>query len=697
MNNDYYEKVYSGLYGKMMGIILGSPVEPPIWTHDHILNTYGELTGYVKHYKNYAADDDMNGPLFFIKALDKQFKEGQLKAQDIGDVWLNYSREGLGMFWWGGYGTSTEHTAFLNLKKGIKAPDSGSIACNGKVNAEQIGGQIFIDTWGLIFPNNPGKAADYSEIAASVSHDGEGLYGARYVAACIAKAFGCNDVNEIVQDCLQYIPQESNYAKVTKAVIDFHKNNPDDFRACFKMLDNEWGYDKYPGICHIIPNAGVVILALLYGNGKLARTIEVATMCGWDTDCNAGNVGTILGVMGGYNSLDKAYKKQINDVIVTSSISGYLNINDLPTVAKEIAYYGYVENEKIVPSEIENIVNNRHDILFDFDTPGTVHGFRIDNEIKYSILPSLEYNGSMNILLDRCYRGVKGYVYYKPYYQREDFDDERYSPVFSPKVISGQKISSKVHLKRLAGDNIGVLLFVKTVDGKYFEGKNTDMQEDGTYDLEFIIPDTKGYAITEVGFVLESYTRMKNKHLGNLFVENFHITGKGYNTIDFANETIEFQSITQFSHNHGSWKIEEDKMVGLSGDMATSFTGNFYTKDIEVETKITPHYGTNHMIVLRSIGELFGYYVGFDDNSKIALYKNEKNLLKLKADDFDWSLNVEYNVKATIVGNIIKFYINEELILEHNDDNNPLEYGMYGFAMLNGGRIEIDKIKMTEL
>jgi hypothetical protein len=49
-------------------------------------------------------------------------------------------------------GNSTEHTAYLRLKKGVQAPESGSIALNGKVVAEQIGAQIFIDGWAMVAP-----------------------------------------------------------------------------------------------------------------------------------------------------------------------------------------------------------------------------------------------------------------------------------------------------------------------------------------------------------------------------------------------------------------------------------------------------------------------------------------------------------------------------------------------------------------
>lgn len=133
------------------------------------------------------------------------------------------------MFWWGGEGVSTEHTAYLNLKKGMKAPESGSSETNGLIMAEQIGGQIFIDTFGWLFPDDPTRAADYAEIAASVSHDKNGLYGARFIAACISAAFELTTVEEVIERGLEEIPSDSTYALVTKAVIDYHKNNPDDW------------------------------------------------------------------------------------------------------------------------------------------------------------------------------------------------------------------------------------------------------------------------------------------------------------------------------------------------------------------------------------------------------------------------------------------------------------------------------------
>lgn len=145
MVDRYLEKVYAGFLGMNIGIRLGAPVEPTIWTYDRIRNTYGDIHDYVKEFKNFAADDDANGPVFFLRALWDDAANRPLEPQDVARAWLNYAREGVGMFWWGGYGRSTEHTAYLNLKAGIPAPKSGSIEQNGKIIAEQIDQQGKLD------------------------------------------------------------------------------------------------------------------------------------------------------------------------------------------------------------------------------------------------------------------------------------------------------------------------------------------------------------------------------------------------------------------------------------------------------------------------------------------------------------------------------------------------------------------------
>ena len=176
---DYLERVYAGVLGKLIGVYLGRPFEG--WTYQRILNELGPIEYYVHDKLGQplvVTDDDVSGTFTFVRALDEHGVKEDLSAEEIGKTWLNAIVEQRSILWWGGNGNSTEHTAWLNLKRGVAAPRSGSIEVNGATVAEQIGAQIFIDGWALVAPGRPKLAAQLAEAAGSVSHDGESVYAA---------------------------------------------------------------------------------------------------------------------------------------------------------------------------------------------------------------------------------------------------------------------------------------------------------------------------------------------------------------------------------------------------------------------------------------------------------------------------------------------------------------------------------------
>ena len=89
MKQEYIEKIYAGWMAKIIGIRLGAPIEG--WTYEKIKNLYDELYHYPVDYKEFAADDDSNGPLFFLRALEDGRHGFDLKAQDVAEALLNYA------------------------------------------------------------------------------------------------------------------------------------------------------------------------------------------------------------------------------------------------------------------------------------------------------------------------------------------------------------------------------------------------------------------------------------------------------------------------------------------------------------------------------------------------------------------------------------------------------------------------------
>src|SRR6476620_7881180 len=220
---DFAERVYAGVLGKLIGVYLGRPIEG--WTYERISQEIGEVDHYLTAANGaplVVTDDVVSGTFTFLRALEDEGYSTHLAPEQIGNTRVNYTSERRTIFWWGGVGNSTEHTAYERLKHGSPAPESGSRARNGKVISEQIGAQIFIDGWAMVAPGDPEFAADLARRAASVSHDGEAIYGAQVIAAMEAQAFVELDINALIDTGLSVIPKDSTIARLIHDIREWH-------------------------------------------------------------------------------------------------------------------------------------------------------------------------------------------------------------------------------------------------------------------------------------------------------------------------------------------------------------------------------------------------------------------------------------------------------------------------------------------
>ena len=71
----------------------------------------------VKNRMLVVTDDDISGTFAFLRALPDHGNSRDLTPAQIGETWLNYIIDRRTILWWGGMGNSTEHTAYLRLKR----------------------------------------------------------------------------------------------------------------------------------------------------------------------------------------------------------------------------------------------------------------------------------------------------------------------------------------------------------------------------------------------------------------------------------------------------------------------------------------------------------------------------------------------------------------------------------------------------
>ena len=676
MDNRTVEKMYFGFLGMVAGMRLGAPVENPWWTYDRLREYFGTITGYLREQKTHPADDDVNGPVVFLRALTDagglNFTEEQ-----AGETWLNYTRCGKGMFWWGGEDVSTEHRAYMNLRRGIRPPVSGSIEQNGLVAAEQIGGQIFVDTWGLICPGDPAKAARFARKMASVSHDGEALHGAAFMAAAAAAAFKASSVEEVIDAALMELPSDCGYRRVVDSVRAFRAEHPDDFRACRDYVERTF---PNPGGYHILPNAGICITALLYGGGDFGRTIETAVMCGFDTDCNASSVGTILGVLTG--NVPARYRDPIRDTVILSGVSGYLNTLDAPTFAKELARTACRLSGEEPPAWT---LASPGALSFDFAFPGSTHGLALSEKETHELRwrPSKFARsglGCLELQIDGK-EPAPAELLFKTCFLRSDFDSERYEPVFSPRAYPGQRVSVWFRSLQTAPASITVTPFVvRASDGKKIELPSVILPEGEWTEVVFRIPDLGGDLAHELGWRLLTELHEPPWAWGKVFVDSITVDGAADFTIEAACQRMEFGEPTPFSTNDAEPSLEDGMLTLISDGACQAFTGNYYAADTVIEADIDADSGA--CLLLRGQGTRRYYALGFISQDRVAIVRRENGKRTLLA-DAPYAFASGCRMRAEARGSDLYLCIDGKTVLAASDDH--FRYGMMGVCHESAG------------
>ena len=707
---DYFERLYAGWLAKIIGIRLGAPIEG--WTYEQIRRTYCELTNYPVLYDEFAADDDSNGPLFFLRALLEVKPGEKLKAQDVAEALLNYAPFEHGFFWWGGYGVSTEHTAYLNLRAGIPAPRSGSIEQNGATIAEQIGGQIFIDTWGLVAPGNMELAVEMAQQAASVTHGGNGVYGGMFVAAAISYAFIEHDIRKIIEKALTYIPEDCEYARVVRCVMSYHDAHPNSWRDCFNYIHANFGYDRYPGNCHIIPNIAVMILALCYGNGDFTDTINICNMCGWDTDCNVGNVASIMGVAVGLEGIDyDKWIKPIHDLLICSSVIGSLNIMDIPYSASFIAMLAYRLAGEQIPEPFNGIIRERiHSAHFEY--PGSTHAMRVSTDdtpyrrtLEYNLANTDEaaFTGrrSLKMTVMSVSTTQRIFLNQRTYYVPSDFHDSRYDPCFSPLLYPGQDVRCAVMIPDFSGSSF-VRLYAKDLrSDALILGERIWLTNDGHWEnLTMKIPAMEGALIREAGVLFEIGGEQKMQHVFTAYIDDLIFDGKPDYTLDFARENTEVwtglhREISQMTKLKGIMELDNGALSLACSDFAEGYTGHYDWGDYEAAFDVMPITGEKHTVNFRVQGALRSYAFGFDGKGRLALLKNAHGYHELASCACDWELGKSYHWTIRVLGNKLTAQCGDST-LTFEDDEAYLN-GSVGISVRDGSHIRVSKIAVRGL
>lgn len=682
---DYTERVYAGVLGKIIGVYLGRPFEG--WSYDKIMAELGEITYYVHERLGaplLVTDDDISGTFTFFRALADNGYDRNLTSAQIGQTWLNYLIEKRTVLWWGGMGTSTEHTAYLRLKHGIAAPFSGSIVTNGRVVAEQIGAQIFIDAWGMAAPGDPAFAADLARRAAGVSHDGEAIYGAQIVAAIEAAAFVERDIPKLIDTALEFIPHDSIIARMIADIREWHAAESDWHKTRAKIA-HKYGYHKYGGGCHMVPNHGLIIHALLHGDGDFSKSLTIVNTCGWDTDCNSGNVGCILGIRNGLSGIDNGpdWRGPVADRMYLPTAEGGRGITDAVTET-----YHIVNAARALSGQEADIPKGG--ARFHFELPGSVQGFVADDSPQTRGVVLVENVDGHSRRGDRSlalrYRqvatGRTARVGTPTFLPSSDANKGGYALVCSPTLYPGQTIRAGIAADAANRQTVECRLYIKTYDEHdrlaLSYGPERQMEPGDAHEFRWHLPENGGFPIAEVGVEINSESRAD----GTLYLDFLTWDGPPDAILGHTKGTLWkrawVDAMDHFETGGDPFRLIQDEGVGMVMQGTREWT------DYRVTASIRPHMAASFGLAARVQGLRRYYALTLSDENRVTLSKMQHTETVLARSPVVWLQGKEVELCLQVEGNRIRAELDGEMLFDEEDTEDPLTGGGIGLLCTEG-------------
>ncbi|MDE6704259.1 MAG: ADP-ribosylglycohydrolase family protein [Muribaculaceae bacterium] len=306
-----YDKIKGAWAGQTIGVSYGGPTEFKYqgriipdsvtieWGADDCIKKW--MDGFPGLY------DDVYMDLTFVEIFDRLGIDAPVDSMAMAFANAGY------MLW------EANQTARYNVLNGIMPPASGFWKNNP--HADDIDFQIEADFAGIMSPGMPNTAAVICDSIGHIMNYGDGWYGGVYMAAMYSLAFVSDSVEFVVTEALKCIPEASRYYHVIADVIDAYHNSPDDWTVAWQRCADNWDKTLCCPTGAYVPynidaalNSAYVVIGLLYGGGDFGKTLEIATRCGQDSDCNPASAGGILGTMLGYGNIPQEWVEPLKVV-----------------------------------------------------------------------------------------------------------------------------------------------------------------------------------------------------------------------------------------------------------------------------------------------------------------------------------------------------------------------------------------------
>ena len=437
----------------------------------------------------------------------------------------------------------------------------------------------------------------------------------------------------------------------------------------------------------MVPNHALIMLGLLYGEDDFQKTLMITNTCGWDTDCNSGNIGCLMGIKNGLAGIDCGpdWRSPVADRLFLPTADGGRCVTDAVTESFRIVNTGRVlaSLPPIAPKQ---------GARYHFELPGSVQGWqaveaphsrgvlRIENVTGHSQLGehslALHYTGLAPGRFGRAATSV--------FVPPEAMNMPGYPLFASPNLYPGQVVHCAVSADKDNDKAVSCQLYAAYYgekDGLVSSyGPQVILKPEAQQVLTWKAEAPTGAPLALIGLELTGPETCN----GSVYLD--YLTWDGAPDVIFEPpvwEGLAWRNAWVNGVDHfGSWgepfRLIQDEGTGLV------IQGTRQWNDYRVSADVTPHMAAAAGLAGRVQGMRRYYAIQLVHPGKLQLVKALDGIAVLAEIDFPWQYGEIHQLALAFQGQLIRAWVDEQLIFTITDSERPLDGGAVGLLCMEG-------------
>lgn len=326
------DHIYGGWAGMLIGGLEGLPHEFKYNENPgDSLPVFSFLPGGAR------TDDDNDFELTHLYFMDKE-NTLKLSYRRIVEIWKANMNTGI----W----VANKNARDL-MDKGFLPPATG-YAENNKAAGYNLSGQFCVESYGMIAPLMPEAAIDIGTHYAQIAVSGEPIQATQFWVTLVSlNSFHVGSVEEAIMLSLKSVDPGSSMFEVVQDAIKAYHKYPGDWKVARQVIYNKWLTELKWNSNSTPTNGGMVILALLYGNGDFYKTLQYAMAMGLDADCNAATAGAVTGINLGFKKISSLPGFTMPDIYENTTrpqLPGEMRISEQAEILMRVCERVILEN-----------------------------------------------------------------------------------------------------------------------------------------------------------------------------------------------------------------------------------------------------------------------------------------------------------------------------------------------------------------